>query len=52
MSNLLRQRAEEGRGKALPEGVRPTALRFVPSERSVVSFNNGEEATSACFTVP
>ncbi|MDH0899010.1 4Fe-4S binding protein [Comamonas aquatica] len=49
MSNVLRQRANTGRAKALAEGWSPAALRFAPGQQTVVQFSNGEEAGASCL---
>lgn len=49
MSNVFRQRTEEGRGKALAPGLIPVALHFVPGKPSVVTFQSGVRTAGSCL---
>lgn len=49
MSNVLRQRANTGRGKALANGWSPIGLRFSPGLQTAVRFSNGREAGASCL---
>lgn len=49
MSNVLRQRANCGRGKTLADGWVPVGLRFEPGHHTTVQFSNGKEAAASCL---
>ncbi len=49
MSNVLRQRANAGRGKVLATGWLPIGLRFSPNLETAVRFGNGKEAVASCL---
>lgn len=49
MSITLRQKSDEGRGKALVPGLTPVLLRCVPSRVTEVVFSNGSKSPASCL---
>lgn len=52
MLKILRQRASSGQGKCLSAEYKPVSLRFIPGEKTVIRFSNGEEDFASCLRCP
>lgn len=49
VSNVLRQRANTGRGKTLISGWEPVGIHFAPGQQTTIQFGNGKVAPASCL---
>lgn len=49
MSNVLRQRANTGRGKTLTDGWAPIGIHFSSGQQTSIQFDNGKFASASCL---